>query len=39
VVYSHMQACGLVNDHLVTCYRHRKVQRQRRRQRGGTPGR
>ena len=39
VVYSHMQACGLVNDHLVTCYRHRKVQRQRRRQRGDTPGR
>ena len=39
VVYSHMQACGLVNDHLVSCYRHREVQRPRGRQRGGTPGR
>jgi DNA-3-methyladenine glycosylase I len=25
IVYSHMQACGLVNDHLVGCYRHREV--------------
>ena len=24
VLYSHMQACGLVNDHLVTCFRHRE---------------
>ena len=39
VVYSHMQACGLVNDHLVSCFRHREVQRQGRRQRCGTPGR
>lgn len=22
VIYAHMQACGLVNDHLVTCWRH-----------------
>ena len=22
ILYSHMQACGLINDHLVTCYRH-----------------
>lgn len=22
IVYSHLQACGLVNDHLVGCYRH-----------------
>ncbi len=22
VVYAHMQACGLVNDHLVSCFRH-----------------
>ncbi len=22
IMYSHMQACGLVNDHLVGCYRH-----------------
>ena len=27
IVYSHMQACGLVNDHLVSCYRHREVAR------------
>ena len=26
VVYSHMQACGLVNDHLVDCWRYRAVQ-------------
>ena len=25
IVYSHMQACGLVNDHLVSCFRHREV--------------
>ena len=25
VLYSHMQACGLVNDHLVDCWRHRSV--------------
>jgi DNA-3-methyladenine glycosylase I len=22
VVYAHMQACGMVNDHVVTCFRH-----------------
>ena len=38
VVYSHMQACGLVNDHLATCFRHREVPRLPR-QRGATPGR
>jgi len=26
ICYSLMQACGLVNDHLVTCYRHAEVQ-------------
>jgi DNA-3-methyladenine glycosylase I len=26
VVYAHMQACGLVNDHLVDCFRYREVQ-------------
>jgi DNA-3-methyladenine glycosylase I len=26
VIYAHMQACGLVNDHLVDCWRHKKVQ-------------
>jgi DNA-3-methyladenine glycosylase I len=25
VIYSHMQACGLVNDHLVDCWRHKSV--------------
>lgn len=27
VVYSHMQATGMVNDHLVSCFRHDEVQR------------
>ncbi len=26
VVYSHMQATGMVNDHLVTCFRYREVK-------------
>ena len=26
IVYAHMQAVGMVNDHLVGCYRHRQVQ-------------
>jgi DNA-3-methyladenine glycosylase I len=25
IVYAHMQATGMVNDHLVTCYRHREL--------------
>ncbi len=25
VCYAHMQACGMVNDHLVDCFRHRQV--------------
>ena len=25
VIYAHMQACGLVNDHLMDCWRYRKV--------------
>ncbi len=25
VIYAHMQACGLVNDHLVDCWRYNKV--------------
>jgi DNA-3-methyladenine glycosylase I len=29
VVYSHMQATGMVNDHLVTCFRSRELARQR----------
>jgi DNA-3-methyladenine glycosylase I len=30
VMYSHMQACGLVNDHLVDCWRYKKVGKARR---------
>lgn len=25
VMYAHMQACGLVNDHLTTCWRHKSI--------------
>jgi DNA-3-methyladenine glycosylase I len=27
IVYAHMQAVGMVNDHLVTCFRHQHVAR------------
>jgi DNA-3-methyladenine glycosylase I len=27
IVYAHMQATGMVNDHLVDCFRHREVAR------------
>src|SRR6058998_189645 len=27
VVYAHMQAVGMVNDHLVECFRYREIQR------------
>ncbi|MGI0071167.1 MAG: DNA-3-methyladenine glycosylase I [Thermoplasmata archaeon] len=27
IVYAHMQAVGMVNDHLVDCYRYREVRR------------
>lgn len=27
VVYAHMQAVGMVNDHLIECYRYRDVKR------------
>ena len=29
IVYAHMQATGMVNDHLVSCFRHREVQQTR----------
>lgn len=29
VIYAHMQACGLVNDHLVSCFRYKEVSRRR----------
>lgn len=25
IVYAHMQATGMVNDHIVTCFRHREI--------------
>ena len=25
VIYAHMQACGMVNDHLTSCFRHREL--------------
>lgn len=28
VMYSHMQACGLVNDHLTSCFRYKAVYKQ-----------
>lgn len=30
ICYAFMQAVGMVNDHLVTCFRHREVQRMKR---------
>ncbi len=39
IVYAHMQACGLVNDHLVSCFRFKQVAapaRQHRPRRGAT---
>jgi DNA-3-methyladenine glycosylase I len=30
IVYAHMQATGLVNDHLVSCFRYRETSKQRR---------
>ena len=29
ICYAHMQATGMVNDHLVSCFRHKACQRQR----------
>ena len=26
IMYSHLQACGLINDHLVSCFRHRECR-------------
>jgi DNA-3-methyladenine glycosylase I len=26
IIYAHMQAVGMVNDHIVSCFRHREVQ-------------
>ena len=29
VLYSHMQAVGMVNDHVVSCFRHRELNKER----------
>jgi DNA-3-methyladenine glycosylase I len=29
IVYAHMQAVGMVNDHLIDCFRHRPVSKLR----------
>jgi DNA-3-methyladenine glycosylase I len=29
IIYAHMQAVGMVNDHLVTCFRHKAIARMR----------
>ncbi len=29
IIYAHMQAVGMVNDHLVSCFRHRALARRR----------
>jgi DNA-3-methyladenine glycosylase I len=26
IIYAHMQATGMVNDHLVTCFRYREIR-------------
>lgn len=31
VMYAHMQACGLVNDHMTDCFRYRQITREYRR--------
>ncbi len=31
IVYSHLQATGLVNDHLITCFRYRQVEKEAKR--------
>ena len=35
ICYAYMQAVGMVNDHLVSCYRHREVSRRDGRERKG----
>ena len=27
IVYAHMQATGMVNDHVVSCYRHNEIRK------------
>ncbi len=35
IVYAHMQAVGMVNDHVIDCFRHRQVGRRRARHQAG----
>ncbi|MBZ0072001.1 MAG: DNA-3-methyladenine glycosylase I [Gammaproteobacteria bacterium] len=35
IVYAHMQAVGMVNDHVIDCFRHRQVGRRRARYQAG----
>ncbi len=37
IVYAHLQATGVVNDHLVGCFRHAQIARRKRRVRAGGP--
>ncbi len=37
ICYAYMQACGLVNDHLTTCFRYREVGRKRSAKRRSRP--
>ena len=36
IVYAHMQATGLVNDHIVSCHRHHAVQKMQPKAKAGT---
>jgi len=27
IIYAHLQACGLVNDHLITCFRYKEIKK------------
>jgi len=27
IIYAHMQACGMINDHSIDCFRHRECTR------------
>ena len=38
IIYAHMQATGLVNDHLVTCFRYRRRRPRRKRFDALSPG-
>jgi DNA-3-methyladenine glycosylase I len=35
-MYAHMQATGMVNDHVVTCFRHEEVKGREEGRKGGS---